>query len=47
MKKPEVIDDGRVLVKNWSPEALREVWEFAQHDWDRFIRLLVYIDEIE
>src|ERR1017187_8748350 len=32
------------LIRKWTPNQLYELWDFAQHDFPRFIRLVVWLD---
>jgi hypothetical protein len=44
MDRPK-IRHGVTLERCWKEDDLRAVWDFCQHDFDRFIALLGWIEE--
>lgn len=45
VKKPrEKSNPEKPLARMWLPSELQLIWDFAQHDFARFIALLFWID---
>ena len=38
---------GKPLQRKWKASELKLIWDFAQHDFDRFIRMLVWLDGLK
>ncbi len=37
----------KAIQRAWTPEELRVLWTFCQHDFERFLKLLVFIDGLK
>lgn len=44
MRKPG--KDGKVLMHSYTFQQLRDIWDFCQHDFDRFISLLEWLEDL-
>lgn len=38
---------SEVLQRRYMPDQLREIWDFCQHDFERFIGLLEWLDTLK
>ncbi len=37
----------RYIRRAWTPTQLNEIWEFCQHDFARFLKMLVWLDKLK
>ncbi len=37
---------GNPLKRQYDPATLQEIFNFCQHDFDRFLRLLVWLEDL-
>ena len=40
------IPDGSAIQRAYSVEDLRELWDFCQYDFDRFLALIVWLETL-
>jgi len=33
--------------REWRPDDIRDMWDFAQHDFERFLKLLMWMDDLD
>ena len=46
-KAPPVNRESHPLRRIYTPQQLRDLWDFCQHDFDRLIELLLWLDELD
>lgn len=40
------LGDGSALQRKYSPSQLADIFAFCQHDFERFLELLVWLEEL-
>jgi len=44
MNDPE---EDRVLARDWTPNDLREIWDYSNKNFERFLKLLQWMDSLK
>lgn len=36
---------NNIIERDWDVDDLRDVWDFAQHDFERFLAMLIWFEK--